>query len=184
MILFGIELSMTHFYLILYIIASVAGMVYGVKRLYETGQVRATIFAVGGILILVYFGFRWFAPKIVPRRWPPVINMCPDYLTYVPRLPGCVDILGVTNGSAGITKTQPSEIDTVQASNRSKVFEYTSEDVGKAKVASDLQKICDRCQSAGVTWEGVYDGDSCVGISRKEQSDADKKDKGECLVSV
>ncbi len=168
--------------MILYIVASIAGMVYGVKQVYQTGQVRGTIFAIGGLLVLVYFGFRWFGTKIIkPKHWPPVINMCPDYLTYVPSLPGCVDMLGVTTGPAGITKTLPSEVNSVQLSNTNKVFEYTSENVRAAKVASDLQKICDRCQSAGVTWEGVYDGDVCVGISRNAKDNADKET---CLVSA
>jgi hypothetical protein len=41
--------------------------------------------------------------------------------------------------------------------------------------------ICNRCQEAGVTWEGVYDGDVCVGISKHEK---DKADRETCLVSV
>jgi hypothetical protein len=182
MIFFGVDLSKINWGLILYVIASIFGMVYGVKRIYETGQVRATIFAVGGILVLVYFGFRWFGDSIVkPKRWPPVINMCPDYLTYIPRLPGCIDMLGVTTGSAGLVKTLPSDILTLQKSNSNKVFEYTSEHVKDAKQASDLQVICDRCHAAGVTWEGIYDGDVCVGISRKQQ---DNDEKESCLVSA
>jgi hypothetical protein len=184
MIFFGLDLSKVYWSLIIYVIVSVAGMVYGVRRIYETGQVRATIFAVGGLLVLVYFGFRWFGTNVVkPKRWPPVINMCPDYLTYIPKLPGCIDMLGVTTGSAGLVKTLPSDVLTLQKSNSNKVFEYTSEDVKDAKQDSDLQNICNRCQAAGVTWEGVYDGDTCVGIARKQEDNADKEN-GECLVST
>jgi hypothetical protein len=39
---------------------------------------------VGCLIVLVYFGLRWFGSRIEkPANWPPVINMCPDYLTYV-----------------------------------------------------------------------------------------------------
>jgi len=35
--------------------------------------------------------------------------------------------------------------------------------------------------AAGVTWEGVWDGDVCVGISKYEKDSADKE---HCLISV
>ena len=107
--------------------------------------------------------------------------MCPDYLTYIKGLPGCVDMLGVTKAAAGLLKSRPSELSSIHRSNKNKVFEFTSEDVRAAKSVSELQMICNRCQEAGVTWEGVYDGDVCVGISKHEK---DKADRETCLVSV
>ena len=182
MILFGLDLAKVNWYLVLYILASIAGLVYGTNKLYSTGQVRGVLFAVGALIVLVYFGLRWFGSRInKPKSWPPVINMCPDYLTYIKGLPGCVDMLGVTKASAGLLKSRPSELSSIQRSNRNKVFEFTSEDVRAAKSVSELQIICNRCQEAGVTWEGVYDGDVCVGISKHEK---DKADKETCLVSV
>jgi len=84
--------------------------------------------------------------------------MCPDYLTYVSSAPGCVDMLGVSRSSSGITKTKQSEVASIRKGNMQKLFEYTSEDVAAAKTVEDLKQICDRCRSAGVTWEGVWDG--------------------------
>lgn len=182
MILFGLDLAKVNWYLVLYILASIAGLVYGTNKVYSTGQVRGVLFAVGALIVLVYFGLRWFGSRInKPKSWPPVINMCPDYLTYIKGLPGCVDMLGVTKASAGLLKSRPSELASIQRSNKNKVFEFTSEDVRAAKSVSELQIICNRCQEAGVTWEGVYDGDVCVGISKHEK---DKADKETCLVSV
>lgn len=182
MIVFGIDLAKVNWYMIAYIIASIISLVYGTNYLYSTGQTRGVIFAIGALIVLVYFGFRWFGSKIEkPKNWPPIINMCPDYLTYVPKLPGCVDMLGVTTNSAGLQKTNPSDINTVQLSNTQKVFEFTSTDIKNAKLASELQLICDRCRAAGVTWEGVYDGDVCVGISSVENKAAAAE---KCLISI
>ena len=62
-----------------------------------------------------------------------------------------------------------------------KVFRYTSNDIKSATTAPALQAICDACQNAGLTWEGVYDGDSCIGISKVE---AKKQAMEQCLVSI
>jgi len=182
MIIFGLDLAKVNWYLVLYILASIVGLVYGTNKVYSTGQVRGVLFAIGALIVLVYFGLRWFGSRIdKPKSWPPVINMCPDYLTYVKDLRGCVDMLGVTKSSSGLVKTRPSEVQTIERSNRNKVFQFTSEDVRSAKSVGDLQIICDRCQEAGVTWEGVYDGDVCVGIGKHEKDTADKES---CLISI
>jgi len=194
MIIFGIDLAKVNWYMVAYIIASIIGLVYGTNTLYSTGQARGVIFAIGALIVLVYFGFRWFGSKIVvPANWPPIINMCPDYLTYVPTLPGtmsqstprgtagCVDLLGVSTNSAGIQKAEPSDLVSTTAINPNKIFRYTSADVKTAKVASDLQPICDACRSSGITWEGIYDGDVCVGISTIEGKAARAE---QCLVSI
>jgi hypothetical protein len=182
MIFLGLDLAKVNWPVILYILVSILFIVYGTMKIYSTGQSRGIVFAIGSSLTLLYFGLRWFGSQTnKPKNWPPIVNMCPDYLTYLPKLPGCVDLLGVTTGSAGLTKTQLSEMNSVQLSNRNKVFEYTSADIQAAKNASDLQPICDRCQAAGVTWEGVYDGEACVGISTVEQQTASAE---KCLAST
>jgi hypothetical protein len=143
-------------------------------------------------LIFIYYGLRWFAtPEEKLKHWPPVINMCPDFLTFVPNIksgqttiPGCVDLLGVsvsTNSGGGFLKVFPTSISTLDASMTTKVFRYTSNHVKSTTSEAGLQAICDACQSAGLTWEGVYDGDSCVGINKV----ASKKQAMEkCLVSI
>lgn len=189
MIVFGLDLAKVNWYLVLYIIVSIAGLVYGTNKVYSTGQVRGVLFAIGALIVLVYFGLRWFGSRIdKPKNWPPVINMCPDYLTYVKSIPdgsvqkpGCIDMLGVSKSASGIKKTEPSAINSLRHSETNKVFSYTSTDVSNAKSVADLQAICDRCRDAGITWEGVYDGDVCVGIGKHEK---DSQDKERCLVSV
>ena len=150
-------------------------------KVYATGQIRAVIYAIGVVQVLVYFGLRWFGTSTKKSKsWPPVINMCPDYLTYVPALPGCVDLLGVSS-NGNLVVSMPSDVPALQLTNTQKVFEYTSADIKSAQDASDLQEICDRCQSAGVTWEGVYDGDTCVGISKIASTIAAKES---CVASL
>jgi hypothetical protein len=57
--------------------------------------------------------------------------------------------------------------DTISPTNKSSVFEYTAADINAAQGNSSiLQAICNRCQDAGITWEGVYDGDVCQGLNR------------------
>jgi len=181
MIFLGLDLSKVNWYFLTYIIFSILFLVYGTQKLNSTGQMRAITFAIGTFLVLLYFGNRWFgSSNKKPKNWPPIINMCPDYLTYVPSLPGCVDLLGVTTGSAGITKVNPSEMNSLKLSNSNKVFEFTSADIKAATTASELQAICDRCQNAGVTWEGVYDGEVCVGIAAVEKQNAAAE---QCLAS-
>jgi hypothetical protein len=182
MIIFGIDLAKVNWYMILYILASIIGLVYGTSKVYATGQARGVLFAIGALIVLVYFGLRWFGSRIEkPKNWPPIINMCPDYLTYVKSLPGCVDMLGVSKASSGLTKTLPSEVASLNKRNTQKVFEFTSEDVRTAKNVEDLKAICERCQTAGLTWEGVWDGDVCVGIGKHEKDAASKES---CLISI
>jgi hypothetical protein len=169
MLIFGVNLATdVNWYLFWYVVFSITFLIVGVQNLNSTGMTAATVmFGIGSALVFIYFGLRWYGKQkdAMPTVWPPIINMCPDYLTYMPNLPGCVDMLGVTSKSGGIQRTLPTEVNSVQLGNTNKVFEYTSQDVAGAKSVSDLKKICDRCQNAGVTWEGIYDGDTCTGIS-------------------
>jgi hypothetical protein len=32
--------------------------------------------------------------------------------------------------------------------------------------SANMKEICTMCQAMGVTWEGVWDGDACLAISR------------------
>jgi hypothetical protein len=164
--IFGVDpVKDVNWYLFWYIVFSITFVVVGTQNLLSTGIIAATIYAVGSVMVLIYFGLRWFENRSnKSRRWPPVINMCPDYLTYVPSLPGCIDMLGVTRSSGGLLRVLPSEVNNVKLGNTNKVFEYTSENVRNATTSSAIQAICDRCKSAGVTWEGIYDGDTCTGI--------------------
>lgn len=199
MIIFGFDLAKAPWLMVVYILVSLVGLVYGTNAVISMNQTRGILFGLGAFLVLVYFGIRWFGSK-VPQltSWPPVINMCPDYLTYV-TLPssttvngksiksGCIDMLGVTASSAAtaIKKTSASTAASYKSGTATpdalQMFEYTSADVKAATKASVLQAICARCQAMGLTWEGVYDGDSCIGVSTAANTQAAVE---QCLLSI
>lgn len=185
MIILGLDTSTVNWYLVLYVLSSICFLAYATSAVYSSGQIRGVIFAIGTFLVLLNFGLKWFGnpgPKNV--QWPPVINMCPDYLTYIATLsdnnPGCVDMLGVGN-SANFLVTQPSDLSTLASTTTNKVIPYTSADVLSANDVESLRAICDACQTAGLTWEGVFDGDSCLAISRFS---AKQEAQESCLISV
>jgi hypothetical protein len=160
------------------------GLIYaGNSYLFKYGQIIANMYGIGALIIFIFFGYRWFAnPPVVSKVWPPQINTCPDYLTYLPGiLTGadikkdasggvCVDTLGMSTTGEGISRISPP----LSAANVSKTnsFTFTSADVLATKEAKDLTIICNLCSSMGLTWEGVYDGDSCVAINTMSNVDA------------
>jgi hypothetical protein len=185
---FGIDLvNDIHWKLLGYISLSILFLVYGTKEIYPTRQTSGIIFAVGCFLVLLYFGLQWFGGiNKHSTKWPPSINTCPDYLTYNSTVSGCVDFLGVTTGSGAnsIQKIKLSDIGTSRLPSTTqlpKVFKKTSADVINASTDAELQAICELCSQAGITWEGVWDGDNCTAIKVKKQEDARL---GKCLVSV
>jgi hypothetical protein len=168
----GVDLSTVNWYYIFYIVFCIAFIMGGMNKLGGMGKPSTVIFIIGSIMVFYFFGNRWFGSGAAAGlAWPPVINSCPDYLTYIPKLPsvsndGCVDLLGVsTNG--GMTRITQDELgETKPALTSTKTFPYTSADIVKTTDATTLKAICNMCASRGLTWEGVYDGDTCTGIVR------------------
>jgi hypothetical protein len=150
--------------LILYILLSVATIWGGTVVFIQSDRsLGGFLFVVGAILVFVYYGLRWFsgvslrATQVSYKTWPPVINMCPDFLTAHKRTVGgktenvCVDLIGV---SAGMQKL----VDPNNASNDNFVFRLYENLSGPAR----LQRLCQECRAKLVTWEGVFDGANCV----------------------
>jgi hypothetical protein len=170
----GFDLFKVHWFHVLYVLLALGVTVMGTQQLYSTGTGRAVIFAIGATLTFIFFDSRWFGNQERPSsRWPPTINMCPDYLTFIPTVPGlrntngggCVDMLGVTSKNSGLARTNKADLSALSSASTNQLFEFTSADVAAAKTIGDLQTICNRCSITGLTWEGVYDGDSCLGMT-------------------
>ena len=151
--------------LILYILVSVATIWGGtVVFIQSERSLGGFLFVVGAILVFVYYGLRWFsgvslkATQVSYKSWPPVINLCPDFLTMHKRVVGgrtenvCVDLVGVSNG--GIQRLQ----DPNNAMNDNFVFRLYENLTGPARI----RRLCRECRDKKVTWEGVYDGANCV----------------------
>jgi hypothetical protein len=203
MIILGLDTSTINWYLVLYVVLSIVFLVYGTKAVYPTGEIRGVIFAIGTALVLFYFGLKWFGtPEATLTQWPPVINMCPDYLTFVPSIkssstatttiPGCVDMLGVSKSGVLHITTSSALTSLTRSENSSpganyKVFPYSSTDITTATAAGGtsgtekIQEICNACQTAGITWEGVFDGDTCIALNSYNNS---KGALEKCLLSV
>ena len=167
--LFGYDLRSVNWYLVFYVVFCLAFVVGGITRLLPMGP-KTIIFAVGSVLIFYFFYQRWFGSAgVMNTSWPPVINTCPDYLTYMPTLPGvatggCIDMIGISN-NGGLIPVNDTDMSSQSALTSNKVFPYTSTDVTGARDASSLNAICQQCAMMGLTWEGVYDGDSCMAAS-------------------
>jgi hypothetical protein len=179
-IFLGIDLSTVNWGLVFYVLFSIVLVAGGCTKLYPMGMPRTVIFAVGSIMVLYFFEQRWFGGKKASNKgvWPPHINTCPDYLTYLPTRPGlttggCVDTLGVSSNGA-FTRVKDTDLTGTTQLSSQKVFPYTSANL------SSIKDVCNACQRSGLTWEGIYDGDKCVGSS--SYGDDTSSGPGNCSV--
>ena len=151
--------------LILYILVSVAVTWGGTVAFIQSERsIGGFLFVVGALLVFVYYGLRWFsgtslkATQVNYKSWPPIINLCPDFLTMSKRTVGgksvnvCVDLTGVSNG--GIQELT----DANNIMNDNYVFRLYEDLQGAARI----RKLCEECKNKKVTWEGVFDGANCV----------------------
>lgn len=117
------------------------------------------------VLIFVFYGLRWFSGETsrfsYSGAWPPVINMCPDYLVYFKKgvQDTCVDLIGV-NRSGGTLKPWTKEDNPSNPpEDENKYFRFVYK---PGMTPEQLKTLCDAAQSAGVTWEGITNGESCT----------------------
>ena len=149
-------------YILISVVVGLGGTVGFIKSDRTLG---ALLFLVGAVLVFTFYGIRWFqSDALNPGRyptgqWPPVVNMCPDFLTSYNRKVGtkneriCVDMVGVSN--AGIQKFK----DRTQDTDVKYVFNLYENLKGNDRIKA----LCEECKKHQVTWEGIYDGASCVG---------------------
>ena len=156
-----------NFVLILYILFSIAVGAGGTYYLVKSDRtLGAFLYFIGAVLILTFYGLRWFSSdalnvsRFPSKSWPPIVNACPDFLTYYERNVGstgrkeaiCVDMIGV--GEGGIQKLT----DVANVFNDNFVFRLHNDKKG----ADRMRALCQECRMKKVTWEGVYDGVSCT----------------------
>ena len=116
------------------------------------------------ILIFVFYGLRWFRDTSsvfsYKGSWPPIINMCPDYLVYFKNgtVDSCIDLVGVNNSGGSLQAWSKEELNNPpQAAD--KYFNYVYKPGMKAE---ELDVLCKKAQEAGLTWEGITNGESCT----------------------
>ena len=158
---------MFNIYLGLYIIAAIGVIAGGSYKLHDTQPYTAFILFAGSLTAFIIYGLRWFAASNAlfsqtPGPWPPTINTCPDYLTAYTRAmpdgtskPSCIDLLGVSkNGALKLfpKSGHPPTTDEYY-------FSLTTVSTDPAGKNSEL---CQRSMLAGLTWEGITNGESCI----------------------
>jgi hypothetical protein len=167
--------------LILYILFSLAVGAGGTYYLIEGDRTLAGfLYFIGSALILTFYGLRWFSTDALnvsrfnTKSWPPVVNACPDFLTYYERTTNgrkealCVDMIGVAEG--GIQKLT----DAANVFNDNFVFKLHMDKTG----ADRIRALCQECRLKKVTWEGVYDGVSCTATGAVPNADGSNDSAG------
>ena len=145
---------------VLFIIGSILLGVFGILHFFQNQQYISLLLYVPLLVwVLVIFGLRWFGPKgefkNTTVKWPPYVNTCPDFLTeYNHTVNGatvkaCIDTVGVSTKN-GLDKFPEGG----DANSDPKYFFDIIPSESRAQV-------CDRLKNTGLTWEGVWDGETC-----------------------
>ena len=157
-------------YLILYGLIALATFIGGISTLYRMGMTfGAVLFGIGAGAVIAMYGLRWFGGEKsilsdATVQWPPVMNTCPDFLTYYKRKKAdgtsedvCIDTIGVSKNAAMLqmfptSGPAPNDDDKYFFSLKT----TASDTVGKNK------ELCQRAILYGLTWEGITNGESCI----------------------
>ena len=161
---------MFNIYLGIYIVFAIVLIGGGTSVLFTSSRsISAVLFLGGALAIFSIFGIRWFGSdkslfSQAPVSWPPVINTCPDYLMYYKRKRSdgsyedtCVDKLGVSKN--GSLKVIPGD-GNINDGNDEYFFSLTTKSSDSTK---KKQELCMRAIQYGLTWEGITNGESCIG---------------------
>jgi hypothetical protein len=161
---------MFNIYLGIYIIAALVVILFGTHKFFTTQRtVTALIFLAGSLAIFSIYGIRWFGSDSslfsgAPVSWPPNVNTCPDYLMYFKRTTSsgsvdtCIDTIGVSRNSA--LSVFPADGTTNPPQNDSYYFPLATQSTNPADKNNEL---CKRAIQYGLTWEGISNGESCMG---------------------
>ena len=158
--------------LVIYIISAIAVIAGGTITAFNSGKtLTAVLFFMGALAIFVTFGLKWFSPGSLfaktPVPWPPTINTCPDYLVYYgrPKADGtkentCIDLIGISKN--GGLKVFPKEILQGNGTPPPDNEYYFSLSTNSSDVNTKNKQLCTRAIEAGLTWEGITNGESCT----------------------
>ena len=154
------------YYFIAYIFLCIVFGLTVNMQLFQSGRTWAALFClVLFILIFIFYGMRWFSNGSVlgtyTGSWPPIINMCPDYLLYFKRgkVDTCVDLVGVNRSGGLLRPWSKGDNPTNPPADDAKYFPYVYK---TGMNPSDIQTLCTMAQQAGLTWEGITNGESCT----------------------
>lgn len=156
-------------YLILYGLFALAALLGGISKLYGMGMTLAAgLYGIGALFLFVTYGLRWFgSEKSIlsnsPVKWPPVMNTCPDYLTFYKRKntdgsteDTCIDTIGVSRNS--MLKRFPNSGAPPLDDDRY----FFQLNTTKTDPVERNKELCDQAKLYGLTWEGITNGESCI----------------------
>lgn len=159
---------MFNIYLGIYIVAAIIIIAGGTFKLIGGGQTLGGIlFLIGALIVFIVYGLKWFGKKgglfsETPVSWPTTINTCPDYLVYYGRKmadgttqDSCIDTIGVSKN--GSIKVFPKNVEPPTSDEY-----YFSLVTKSSDPAARKAELCQRTISAGLTWEGISNGESCI----------------------
>ena len=140
--------------LIIYIIAAIIIVGYGSYQVYQYYEgLGALLYFIGSLYVCIIYGTRWFGPTKPVTSWPPIINTCPDFLSYYKRTTSdgnmhdtCIDTFGIG-----------SYIKKFNAASQSDEMFFNI-----PSGAKDLNTLCNRAIAKKLTWEGITNGESCT----------------------
>jgi hypothetical protein len=153
------------YYFIAYVFLCIVVGLFGFTTLNNSGRMWSAILVlILFILIFIFYGLRWFTGTTsvfsYKGSWPPIINMCPDYLVYYKNgaTDTCIDLVGVNNSAGRLQAWSKEELNNPpQAAD--KYFNYVYKPGMKP---DELTTLCKQAQEAGLTWEGITNGESCT----------------------
>jgi hypothetical protein len=165
--------------LVIYIIVCIIIVAYGSYQVFQHYQgIGAVIFFIGSLYICIIYGIRWFgASTDGVTSWPPTINTCPDYLTYYKRtvngssVDTCIDTVGVADQS--VLAMYPSDGSTPDDDKFYFSLVTTTSDKNT--------ELCNRAIAAKLTWEGVTNGESCIGSNGQPGSSGSAIPSAGCI---
>jgi len=174
-------------YLVFYGIFALTILIAGATTIYGMGMtLGAVIFVVGAAIFLTLYGMRWFFSEdsILSQatvKWPPVINTCPDFLTYYKRTTGtgvkedtCIDTTGVSKKGSVMLSVFPSG----NAAPPTDEKYYFSLKTSTNDITVRNKELCQRAMTYGLTWEGITNGDSCILPDGNKESSASSPGTG------
>jgi hypothetical protein len=161
-------------YIVFALLVEIMAIVYCIKA---PMFLALAIFVPLSFYIFLVYGFQWFGAdgflsnKLV--QWPPTLNSCPDFLVSyivpksgtIPALPGCIDTIGIGTKPGSFPKaiegkpvnfTPPTSV-----VNGTTALTYLQNGWFATKTGETTGVLCQRLQAAGLTWEGVWDGNTC-----------------------
>ena len=169
------------FWVILYSLICVVVGAGSVSFLYKRDQsIAAMIALVLLILVFVFYGLRWFpggnlnGTKPTGGPWPPIVNMCPDFMAsfvdsskkvYCYDAANIYNMKSATAGTAGLAATSPTINGARQAAYLLQDPTATNKNPLKTTLKNGASTLTQDSNGKYIRWEGVWDG-RCVTTDR------------------